>query len=107
MGSSGRDEGVGEGDILKIILAGRQDCGAEVDLGGIEQIEDGEVLDVENLVHAFQAESTFLVEEIGDMGLFKSGLVGELKAGELSGGDALLQQPTKVVLQGPELHKLE
>ena len=51
--------------------------GALVDLGGIEQVEDGEVLDVEDFVHAFDAEAALAVEEIGDVGLFESGLLGK------------------------------
>jgi len=69
-----------EQDIFEFVGAGRQDGGALVDLGWIEQVEHGEVLDGENLVHAFNAEAAFAVEEIGDMGLLESGQLGKSKA---------------------------
>jgi len=73
-----------EKDVFELVGAGRQDGGALVDLGGIEQVEDGEVLDGENLVHALDAEAALAVEEIGDMGLLESGLLGKSKAGKFS-----------------------
>ena len=77
----GSDEGVSKNDVLKVVGTGRQNGGALVDLGGIEQIEHGEVLDLENFVHAFKAESALAVEEVGDVGLFESSLVGEAESG--------------------------
>ena len=77
----GSCRGVGEDDIFKLVGAGGKDGGALVDLGGIEQVEDREVLHLENLVHAFEAESAFTIEKVGDMSLFESGLLGEAKAG--------------------------
>src|SRR5579863_3724996 len=62
-GTSG-DRGIGEQDVFKFVGARRKDGGAFVDFSGIEQVEDGKVLDGENLVHAFQAEATLAVEEI-------------------------------------------
>ena len=64
---------IGEQDILELVWAGRQNGGSLVDLGGIEEVEDGEVLDREDFVHAFDAEAALAVEEIGDVGLLESG----------------------------------
>ena len=80
-GLGGSGGGVGEQNVFEFVVAGRQDGGALVDLGGIEQIEDGKMLDGENFVHAFDAEAALAVEEVGDMGLFESGLLRESKAG--------------------------
>ena len=79
-GQGGGGGGVGEEDVVELVAAGGKDGGALVDFGGIEQVEDGEVLDLEDLVHAFNAEAAFAVEEIGDMGLLESGQLGESKA---------------------------
>lgn len=58
----------------------------------------------ENLVHAFDAEAAFFVEEVGDVGLFESGLLGEMKTGKLSCFDALPKNFAQILLQDPELH---
>ena len=47
------------------------------------------MLDGEDFVHAFEAETALPVEEIGDVGLFESGLLGEPEAGEFTCFDAL------------------
>ena len=96
--------GVGEQNVFKFVAAGRQDGGALVDLGGIEQIEHGEVLRGEDFVHAFEAEAALAVEEVGDVGLLESGLLGEVEAGEFACFDALPEQLAKVILQDFELH---
>jgi len=67
---------IGEENVFKFVVAGRQDGSALVDLGGIEQIEHGEMLDGEDFVHAFETEAALAVEEVGDVGLLESGLVG-------------------------------
>lgn len=77
----GGDGGVGEDDIFELVGAGRKDRGAFVDLGGIEEIEDRKVLNLEDLVHAFKAEATLPVEEVRDMGLFETGLLGKTEPG--------------------------
>ena len=51
----------GKQDILVLVGAGRNDGGSTVDLGGIEQVEDREVLDGENLVHALETEAALTV----------------------------------------------
>jgi hypothetical protein len=40
----GGDSSVGKKNVLKIVVAGRHDRRALIDLGGIEKIEYGEVL---------------------------------------------------------------
>src|SRR5205085_6589673 len=74
-----RDERLGGGngrfsehDALKFVVAGGKDGGALVDFGGIEQVEDGEMLNLEDLVHAFNAEPALPVEKLGDMSLLKA-----------------------------------
>ena len=55
--------------------AGREDAGALVDLGGIEQVEHGKVLHIQDFVHAFKAEAAFAIEEVGDVSLLETGLL--------------------------------
>jgi len=83
----GRDEGlsgggrrIGQQHVFEVIGAGRQDGSTLVDLGGVEQVEDGQMLDGENFVHALDAETAFAVEEVGDVGLLKSSLLGKAEA---------------------------
>ena len=99
--------GVGEQDIFEFVAAGRKDRGAFVDFRGIEQVEDGEVLDLEDFVHALNAEAAFLVEEVGDMGLFESSLLRQSKAGEFACFDPIPEDLTKIILQDFELHRRE
>ena len=80
-GGGGR---IGEQDVFEFVGTGRQDGGALVDFRGIEQVENGEALDGEDLVHAFDTESALAVEEVGDVGLLESGLLGKPKAGQFS-----------------------
>jgi len=100
-GGSGR---VGENYVLELVGTGRQDGGALVDLGGIEEIEDGEVLDLEDLVHALNGEAAFAVEKVGDVGLFESGLMGQAESGEFSCGNAVPENLAEVILKDFELH---
>ena len=76
--------GGGEEDVFELVGAGGEDGGALVDLRGVEEVEDGEVLDLEDLVHTLDAKAALTVEEIGDMGLLESGLLGEFKAGQVA-----------------------
>ena len=62
------------------------------------------MLDLEDLVHALDAEAAFAVEEIGDVGLFESGLLGEAESGEFTCLNAVPKDFTEIVLQGLELH---
>jgi len=102
LGGSGGS--VGEHDVFKFVAARRQDGGALVDFGRIEQIEYGETLDGEHFVHAFEAEAALPVEEVGDVGLLESGLLCEPEAGEFAGFDALPQYLAKIILQDFEFH---
>ena len=63
-GLGGGGGGIGEDDVFEIVGTGGNDGGALVDFGGIEQVEDGKVLDLENLVHAIDAEAALVVEEV-------------------------------------------
>src|ERR1700745_2521171 len=51
-GLGGGGGGIGEDNVFEIVGAGGNHGGALVDLEGIEQVEDGEMLDLEDLVHA-------------------------------------------------------
>jgi hypothetical protein len=99
-----RGGGIGEQDVFKFVHAGRQDGGALIDLDGIEEVENREVLDREDLVHALNAESALAVEEVRDVGLLESGLLGEAKTGKFPTFNALPQDFTEIILQNFELH---
>ena len=96
--------GIGEDDVFEFVVAGGKDGGAFVDLGGIEEVEDREVLDLENFVHAFDAESAFAVEEVGNVGLLESGLLGEAESGQFTCIDAIPKNLAEILLQDSELH---
>ena len=53
-----------------------------------EDLVDGEVLGGEDAVEAFEGEGAFAIEEVGDMGLLKAGLMGDAAAGEDAAFDA-------------------
>jgi hypothetical protein len=98
------DGGIGEQNVFEFVSGRRQDGGALVDFGGIEQVEHGEMLGGENFVHGFEAEAALAVEEIGDVGLLESGLLGEMQAAEFACFDALPEQLAEIILQGFEFH---
>ena len=100
----GGDGGVGEQNVFEFVVAGGQDGGALADFGGIEQVEHGKMLHGEDFVHALEAETAFAVEEIGDVGLLESGLLGEVEAGQFACFDALPEHLAKIILQDFELH---
>lgn len=100
----GRDGGIREDDIFELVGAGRKDRGPFVDFGGIEEIEHRKVLNLEDFVHAFKAEATFVVEEVRDMSLLESGLLGETEPCEFSCFDAVPKDSTEILLQDFELH---
>ena len=100
------DEGFGRGDgsicenhVLKFVIAGRQNRRTFVDLGGIEQIEHGKMLDSENLIHPFDAETTLAVEEVGDVRLLETGLLGQAQTGEIAFLDTLPKSVAQILLQ--------
>src|ERR1700722_9208580 len=88
-GMSGCDGSVGEENVLEIVVAGRNDGGALVDLSGIEQIQNGEMLNRQDSIHAFETKATLAVQEIGDVSLFESGLLSQTAAGQISFIDAI------------------
>ncbi len=98
------DGGIGEQDVFKGVGAGGKDGGTLVDFGRIEQVEDGKMLDGKDFVHAFEAKATFAVEEIGDVGLFEAGLLGEAESGQFTCFDAVPKDFSKIILQDFELH---
>ena len=65
------------------------------------------MLDLEDLVHTFQAESAFAVEEIGDVGLFESGLLCQTQSRQVALVDALPQSLAEIFLQHFEFHERE
>ena len=77
----GDDRAIGEEDIFEFAGARRKDRGSFVDFGWVEEIKNRKVLNLEDLVHAFEAESSLTVEEVRDMSLLETGLLGETKAG--------------------------
>src|SRR5215469_3150005 len=103
-GFGGGGGAVGEDDVLEVVGAGRNDGGALVDLGGVEQVEDREVLDLEDLVHALNRETTLAVEKVGNVSLLESGLLGEPEASEFTCFNSLLEDFSEIVLQALELH---
>ena len=96
--------GVGEDNVFEVVGAGGQDGGAFVDLGRIKQVENRKVLDMKNLVHALDREAAFAVQEIGHVGLFESGLLGEAEAGEFPCLNSVMEDFSEIILQGLELH---
>jgi hypothetical protein len=91
-------------DIFKLSVPWRGDAGALINFFGIEQVKDGEPLDLKDFVHAIEAETALAVEEIGDMGLPEAGLLGEADTGELSVLDLPTKTLAKVFLQALKLH---
>ncbi len=100
----GCDLRVGDDDVVEFILARREDPSALVDFGGIDEIEHREMLHVENFVHAFEAEATLTVEEVGDVGLLEAGLLRQTKAGEFSSVNALPKDSTEIFLKHAKFH---
>jgi len=68
-------------DVFEFVIAGRQDAGTFVDFLGIQQVEDGEMLNSQDLVHALETQAPLAVKEVGNVGLFESGLLGQAQAG--------------------------
>lgn len=103
-GLGGSGGWIGEDDIFEFVGAGGKDGGAFVDFGRIEEVEDREMLDLKNLIHAFDAEAALAVEEVGDMGLLESGLLGKAEASKFSCFDTVPEDLAEVILQEFELH---
>ena len=62
------------------------------------------MLDVENLVHALDREATLPVQEVGNVGLFESGLLGEAESGEFARLNSLPEDFSEIILQDLKLH---
>lgn len=103
-GLGGGSGAIGYGNVFEVVVAGRQDGGTFVDFGWVEEVEDGEVLDMEDFVHTLEAESALSIEEVGDMGLFESGLLGETESGKFACFDSVQEDFSEVFLQDFELH---
>jgi len=103
-GLGGGDSSVGQKDVLKLVVAGRQDGGALIDLGGVEQIEHGEVLNGEDAIHTFEAQAALAIQEVGDMSLFESSLLCQTEAGQIPFINALPKGVAQVVLEHSEFH---
>jgi hypothetical protein len=62
------------------------------------------MLDGEDAVHALEAEAALAIEEVGDVGLFKSSLLRQTEAGEITFLDAFPKSVAEVILQNAEFH---
>ena len=74
-GFGGGDGAIDHEDVFELVLAGRQDAGALVDFMGIEQVEHGKALHLQDFVHALETQATLAVQEVGDVGLFEARLL--------------------------------
>ena len=96
-----------EGETTGMVSVGSAGLG----LGGVgglnfqgQKLIDGDVLGCEDAVEAFEGEGAFAVEEVGDVGLLESCLVGEARAGEGSAFDAAEELDAKEFVQVLEVH---
>ena len=103
-GTGGSDGWVGEEDVLELVVAGRQNGSTFIDLGGIEQIENGKVLNGKNAIHAFEAEAALAVQEVGDVGLLETSLLRQTEAGKIAILNAFPKSIAEIFLQHPEFH---
>ena len=71
---------------------------------GIEQVEHGKVLDIQDFIHAFEAQAAFAVEEVGDVGLLESGLLGQAKTSQFAFFNAFPEGFSQIFLQRLEFH---
>jgi len=106
-GMGGGDGSVGEEDVLKFVVAGRQDRGAFIDFGWFQQIEDGKMLDGEDPVHALEAQAALTIQEVRDVSLLEASLLSETQAGQVAFLDALPESFAQIVLQYSEFHGRE
>jgi hypothetical protein len=103
-GMGGGDGTIGEDDVLKFVVAGREDGSALIYLGRVQEIKDGEMLDRENAVHAFEAQATLAIQEVRDVSLLETGLLGQAKAGKITFLNAFPESIAKILLQNTEFH---
>src|SRR6266852_4670241 len=74
-------------------------------LGGRDEIQHREMLHVQDLVHAFQAESALAVQEVGDVGLLEAGLLRQTQASEFPSVDAFPEGFAEIFLKHAEFHR--
>ena len=103
-GFGGGGGAVGKDYVFEVVAAWGKDGSSLVDFRGIKQVENGEVLNLEDFVHALDREAALAVEEIGNVSLLESSLLGETEAGEFACFDSLLEDFSEIILQGLELH---
>ena len=65
------------------------------------------MLDGKDFIHAFDAEPTLAIEEIGDVGLLEPSLLGQTEPGEFPCFDAAPENLAEIILQDFELHGRE
>src|SRR5215813_9555918 len=103
----GRDPPIGNHDAFEFVLARLNNGGAFVHFVWIEEIQYRDALHGKNLVHPFDAESAFAIEEVGDMSLFETGLPGETQLGQFSAFDTLKERFAEIFLERPKFHLRE
>ena len=62
------------------------------------------MLNRQDFVHALEAETALAIEEIGDVGLFESGLLRQAETGQVTFFDAVPERVTQILLQYSEFH---
>src|ERR1700733_15114541 len=90
---------------MKLIVAGRKNGSTLVYFGGIEQIENGEMLNGENAVHTFNAEAALTIEEVGNVSLLEASLLSQTETGKIAFLDTLPKCVAQIFLKHPELHE--
>ncbi len=103
----GSDGSVGQEDVLELVVAGRQDGSAFVNLSRVEQIQYRKMLHGQHPVHALEAQAALTIQEIGDMGLLKASLLCQAEARQIAFLDALPESLAQIVLQHSEFHSRE
>lgn len=58
------DLSVDHENVFEVVVTWGWDGGTLVDLGGIEQVENREVLDAEHAIHSLQAQTALAIEKI-------------------------------------------
>jgi hypothetical protein len=101
----GSDVQVSDGNIVKLVFAGRKNRGALVDFHRIDEIEHRKMLYIQNFVHSFQTEAALMVQKVGYVGLFETGLVRQTQASEIPCVNALPQNVPEIFLQHTEFHR--
>jgi hypothetical protein len=106
-GLGGSDLSVREEDILELVVAGRQNRSTLVDLGRVEQIQHGKMLDRQDTIHTLEAEAALTIEEVGDVSLFESSLLRQTQTGQIAFVNAIPKSLAEVILQHSEFHSSE